>query len=33
VFSADLMTAAPAEIPIAHAVLTVSEGRVTHEGL
>jgi predicted amidohydrolase YtcJ len=33
VFSADLMTAAPAEIPIAHAVLTVSEGRVTHEAL
>jgi len=31
VFSADLMTAAPAEIPTARAVLTVSEGRITHE--
>jgi predicted amidohydrolase YtcJ len=32
-FSADLMTCAPAEIPRARAVLTVSDGRVTHEAL
>ena len=30
-FSADLMTAPPADIAAAHAVLTVSEGRITHE--
>jgi predicted amidohydrolase YtcJ len=30
-FSVDLMRAEPADIPTAHAVLTVSEGRVTHE--
>ena len=33
VFSADLMTAAPAAIVGARAVLTVSEGRITHEAL
>ena len=33
VFSADLMSAPPAEIAGAHAVLTVSEGRITHEAL
>jgi len=33
VFSADLMTAEPAAIPTARAVLTVSEGRITHEAL
>ncbi len=32
-FSADLMTCAPAAIPLAHAVLTMSDGRVTHEAL
>jgi predicted amidohydrolase YtcJ len=32
-FSADLMTCATAEIPRARAVLTVSDGRVTHEAL
>jgi len=30
-FSADLMTAQPADIPRARAVLAISEGRVTHE--
>lgn len=29
-FSVDLMRAEPADIPTAHAVLTVSEGRITH---
>jgi predicted amidohydrolase YtcJ len=33
VFSIDLMQAAPAQIPIAHAVLTVSSGRVVHQAL
>ncbi len=33
VFSADLMRAAPADIPTARAVLTVSSGRITHEAL
>lgn len=33
VFSADLMSAQPAAIAGAHAVLTVSEGRITHEAL
>lgn len=33
VFSADLMVAPPEEIPGARAVLTVSDGRVTHEAL
>jgi predicted amidohydrolase YtcJ len=33
VFSADLMSAPPAEIAAARAMLTVSEGRVTHEAL
>jgi predicted amidohydrolase YtcJ len=33
VFSADLMTARPEDIPTARAVLTVSDGRVTHEAL
>lgn len=32
-FSVDLMEAAPAEIPQARAVLTVSDGRVTHSQL
>ncbi len=32
-FSADLLTCAPADIPSAHAVLTISDGRVTHEQL
>ncbi|HYD87774.1 MAG TPA: amidohydrolase [Vitreimonas sp.] len=32
-FSGDLMTAAPADIPRARAVLAVSDGRVTHEAL
>jgi|CXWL01.1.fsa_nt_gi predicted amidohydrolase YtcJ len=32
-FSVDLMQAPFAEIPSAHAVLTVSDGRVTHEAL
>lgn len=32
-FSADLMTCAPSEIPRARAVLTVSDGRVTHEAV
>jgi predicted amidohydrolase YtcJ len=32
-FSTDLMSCAAAEIPRARAVLTVSDGRVTHEGL
>lgn len=32
-FSADLMTCAPEEIPRARPVLTVSDGRVTHEAL
>ncbi len=31
VFSADLMNCAPGDIPRARAVLTVSDGRVTHE--
>lgn len=33
VFSADLMQAPPAEIPQARAVLTICEGRITHEAL
>lgn len=33
VFSADLMTAAPADIPTATPLLTVSDGRITHEAL
>jgi hypothetical protein len=33
VFSADLMTAPPADIAAAHAVLTVSEGRISHQAL
>ncbi|MFT3728239.1 MAG: amidohydrolase [Terricaulis sp.] len=33
VFSVDLMQAEPAQIPAAHAVLTVSSGRVVHEAL
>jgi predicted amidohydrolase YtcJ len=33
VFSVDLMQAAPAQIPTAHAVLTVSSGRVVHEAV
>jgi predicted amidohydrolase YtcJ len=33
VFSADLMQAQPAEIPAAHAVLTISGGRVVHDAL
>jgi predicted amidohydrolase YtcJ len=33
VFSADLMTAEPSAIPTATPVLTVSDGRVTHEAL
>lgn len=33
VFSADLMTALPAEIPTARALLTVSDGRITHEAI
>ncbi len=32
-FSVDLMQAPVAEIPRAHAVLTISDGRVTHEAL
>jgi predicted amidohydrolase YtcJ len=32
-FSADLMTCAPADIPRARPVLTISDGRVTHEAL
>lgn len=32
-FSVDLMTCAPSDIPRARAVLTVSDGRVTHERL
>lgn len=33
VFSVDLMNAEPADIPTATAVLTVSDGRVTHDAL
>jgi|CXWL01.1.fsa_nt_gi predicted amidohydrolase YtcJ len=33
VFSADLMTCAPADIPRARPVLTISDGRVTHEAV
>ncbi|MGD9979837.1 MAG: amidohydrolase [Hyphomonadaceae bacterium] len=32
-FSVDLMSAEPAEIPTAKAVLTVADGRITHEAL
>jgi predicted amidohydrolase YtcJ len=32
-FSVDLMTAEPAAIPTATPVLSVSDGRVTHEAL
>jgi predicted amidohydrolase YtcJ len=32
-FSVDLMSAEPASIPTAHATLTISDGRVTHEAL
>jgi predicted amidohydrolase YtcJ len=32
-FSVDLMTAEPASIPTANAVLAISDGRVTHDGL
>jgi hypothetical protein len=33
VFSTDLMQAEPSAIPTAHAVLTVSSGRITHQAL
>jgi predicted amidohydrolase YtcJ len=33
VFSVDLMEAPPAQIPTARAVLTISDGRITHEAL
>lgn len=33
VFSADLMTAEPAAIPAARALLTVADGRITHDAL
>jgi hypothetical protein len=32
-FSVDLMTAEPAAIPTAQAVLAIAGGRVTHEAL
>ena len=32
-FSVDLMEAEPAAIPAAHAVLAISDGRVTYEAL
>jgi predicted amidohydrolase YtcJ len=33
VFSADLMRAAPSDIPQARAILTVSDGQIAHEAL